>query len=259
MFSLLNNCFGHPSIHGGRLGIGYGNLVMDGRAVMAPYYDRGAIKSFEDHFDCNAINPAWLNTLVGTDGSAAVPAVDQASGIVLTTGADAGATMALNGSELVSALAYDRGTGGLEFDVVIKMSRITNACVYVGLTDSISLEMPFTISAATLTSNATDGMGMLFDTAATAATWKFVRVANDVDGAIYNTGLAPTAATYEQFHIDVDEDGSAKIYHDGKLIANGLTGCSTSGVKLTPCVAAFSRTSTSMTVTADYVGIRSYR
>jgi hypothetical protein len=141
------------------------------------------------------------------------------------------------------------------------MSAIFSVCVFVGFTDQIgTLEMPFTLGAGdALTSNATDAVGVLFDTAADTDKWWLVGVANDVDATKQDSTLAPTANTFETWRIEVDRTGIATFYRNGVAIGTTMSGAVTATVPLTPVIAAFARSTTAKTIDADYVYVTQQR
>lgn len=250
-----------PSIHGRRFGVTKaGHLVADGRIMETSWRDRGGQAVISDHFLGQSMNNLyWKITLKGSDGSAAVPAIvaSNAGGAsILTSGAGATLTMAVNGSELVGgALNFDVAKGHMELAASVQMSRITNACVFIGFADSLALAMPFTISGTTLTANATNGHGLLFDTAATAATWKVVGVANGVAAAIIDTGVAPVAATYDLIRTEIDLNGNLTAFLNDLPVAASAAGYgyATAGGVMAPTFSMFSRVATSYTAQADFI------
>lgn len=250
-----------PSIHGRRLGLSPdGHLVMDGRVRVAGYRDLGARSRIYDHFDGATISGLW-GLAHGSDGSAADFAITAAAGgkVRGTTGAGGTTTMAVNGVQIHSALNWQANKGGLVFSASVAATLITSLALYVGFTDQVAaLEMPFTLSAGTLTSNATDGCGFLFDTGATAATVKCVGVANDVDAAVTDTGVALTAATYALFGIEVDTSGNASFWLNGNKVGV-LASAVTATIPLTPVVAGFRRTGTLTTIDVDHIAVEQDR
>lgn len=203
-------------------------------------------------------------SLIGTDGSArqAVVLASQAGGVArMTTGADAGATMALNGTQLHSDLNWSGAQGGLSFEIKVKLDAITAVALFVGLTDQIAaLEMPFTLGAGdVLTSNATNAVGVLFDTAADTDNWWLVGVAADVDATKQNTAVAPVASTYETWRIEISAIGTATFYRNGTAIGTAMTGALTPAAALTPVVAAFARGAASRNIDLDEQLIRAQR
>lgn len=204
----------------------------------------------------------WQNK-IGTDPNVVAPIVQasQTSGIVrMVTGSDAGATMALNGVQLQSDLNWKANKGGLSFECRVMMDAITSVCVFVGLTDQIAaLEMPFTLSGTTLTSNATNAVGILFDTEATTDDWWLVGVAADVDTTQEDTAVAPVASTLETWRIEVSATGTATFYRNGSVIGSAMAAAVTASAPLTPVIAAFSRTSTVRNIDVDHVLVQEQR
>lgn len=203
-------------------------------------------------------------SLIGTDASCrqATVLADQASGVVrLTTGADAGASMAANGVQLQSRLNWKGNLGGLVWEGKVTMSSITSVCVFVGLTDQVSsLEMPFTLAAGdALTTNATDAVGVLFDTAADTDNWWLVGVTSGVAATKQNTGVAPVASTFETWRIEVQTNGTALFYRNGTLVGTAMSGAVGPSVLLTPVIAAFARTSTSRDIDVDFQSVAQQR
>lgn len=243
-------------LHGRRLGLTrQGHLVSNGRVMVSSPLLPGASVVLYDDFVGKAIDTTndW-GSHAGSDGACVGPAIVAAKGgrARLTTGAGA-STMAVNGTQIDKALTWEADAGGLLMAVRLKATLVTNLCLYAGFTDQVAaLEMPFTIAAGALTSNATDAAGFLFDTAATASTIKCVGVANDVDAAMVDTGLAFAAATDRFLVIEIDANGKAWFYIDGALVAE-TAGCVTKTIPLTPVVAAFRRTTVSTTVDIDYI------
>lgn len=173
-----------------------------------------------------------------------------------TTGAGAGGTMAVNGVQLHSALNWKASQGSLVFETRLKFSAITNIAVFVGLTDQVaSLECPINSagSADTLTTTATDAVGVMFDTSMTNDYWWLVGVANDVDATAQNSAVAPTADTYETWRVEVSTAGVASFYRNGSPVGTVMSGALTASVALTPVVTAFTRTAASATIDLDYL------
>lgn len=176
----------------------------------------------------------------------------------LTSGAASG-TYAADGVMLIgpqlnytpSAL-YD-----LNLEVKLKMlSAVTTATMGVGFTDVASatgsMEEPSSIATATLTTNATDGTGFIFDTGATSAKWHVWGVANDVDSIFYDTGIAPVAATDNILRIQIARDLSAKHWIDGVLVKS-TSAVVTTAIPLNPYVYVNSTTTTARAIEIDYI------
>lgn len=194
----------------------------------------------------------------GSDGACVDWTVTPAaSGSVVGTIGSTTATMAVSGVQLDRGLSWKANQGDLVFEARVKLSAITNIAVFIGFTDqTAALEMPASLSVTTFTTNATDAVGFLFDTDATTDTIRLVGVANDVDATHQDTSLAPTAATYAVYRIELTTAGVATFYIDGVQVgsASGLSGAVTPTVALTPVIAGFNRTTSGTpTITADYV------
>jgi hypothetical protein len=223
-----------------------------------------SLVTLDDDFVGQEIDGYKWTSRVGTDSECVHPEVlaDQAGGVVrMTTGDDAAASMAVNGVQLQSQLNWKADKGGLTAEFRVAIDTITSVCVFLGLTDQRSaLEMPFTLAAGdTLTSNASDAVGVLFDTAADTDNWWMVGVAADVDATKQNSALAPTAGTFETWRIDVSATGVATFYRNGTLVGTAMTGAVTQSAALTPVVAAFSRTSASRNIDVDKARVQAQR
>lgn len=216
-----------------------------------------------DDFLGEEIDSYKWSSIIGTDMECrqAIVLADQVGGVVrMTSGDDAGATMAINGVQMQSGLNWKANKGGLVAEVRIAIDAITNVCVFIGLTDQVSdLEMPFTLSGVTLTSNATNACGILFDTDATNDNWHAVGVAADVDATMQNLAVAPVAATFETFRIEVSATGVATFYREGGVIGSAMTGAVTASAPLTPIVAVFARGAASRSVDVDEVFVQQQR
>lgn len=223
---------------------------------------KAPVQLFDD-FIGDAIQDPWRGA-AGTAGTA--PAI-LAGGINgrarLAMGNDAAVNMAANGSQLdAGAVNFRADQGGLVIEAGIVVDVVTSVAIFVGFTDQVAaLEMPFTLGASdALTSGATDGVGLLFDTAADTDTIWGVGVANDVDATKQNSGLALAAATMRILRTEVRPDGSARFFVDGKLVSSTwMTGAVRPTIALTPVVAGFSRTTTARLLDVDYIRVLSAR
>lgn len=218
----------------------------------------------KDDFLGDEINGYWWQGALGTDTNVrnATMRADQVSGVIrMTTGSDVGGTMALNGVQLHGQLNWRANKGGLVWEGRVALDVITNVALFIGLTDQrAALEMPFTLAAGdALTSNATDAVGVLFDTAADTDNWWLVGVSADIDAAKQNTAVAPVAATFETWRIEVSATGVATFYRNGVLVGVAMGGALTASTQLTPVIAAFSRTNASRNVDVDEITVQQQR
>lgn len=222
-----------------------------------------ALIEFFDDFDGWTMSPKW-DALTGTDPAVQVVTVlaDQIGGVGrLITGADAGGTMALNGSQMNAQLNWRSSQGGLAWEARVALSAITGVALFIGLTDQDTvLEMPFTLAAGNvLTSNATDAVGVLFDTNADTDNWWLVGVAADIDAAKQNSAVAPVAGAFETWRIELDANGTATFYRNGTLIGAAMASSVTPAAKLTPVVAGFARGAASRNIDVDFVRVQAQR
>lgn len=234
------------------------NLNVEG---ITPSYDNNFVRQYDD-FLGDVLADEW-NTRVGTDPQCTAFAVltNQARGLLQgITGDDAAASMAVNGVQIEGGTNWVPSTHGLVFEARARTGAITDICFFIGLTDQNSaLEMPFTYSGTTLTSNATDAVGVLFDTDATTDNWKLVGVANDVDATVQDAGVAPVGGTFEIWKIVVSSTGQATFYRNGATIGSTMTGAVSTEVALCPVIAAFSRAAAQKFINVDYIDVRGLR
>jgi hypothetical protein len=212
-------------------------------------------------FSTTPVN-GWLSR-VGTTNTVNWTITEAANGTCVGTIGDTTASMAVSGIQLSRGLNWKANQGDLVFEAKVKLSAITTIAVFVGLTDQVSaLEMPIqsAASADTITTNATDAIGFMFDTSMSTDNWWLVGVANNVDATAQNMAAAPVADTYATFRIEVSTAGVATFYYNGTAVGTAMTGAVTATVALTPVIAGFNRTTTGTpTVTADYIHVSADR
>lgn len=232
-------------------------VIGDGRGFTA-----SKVTLYDDFFG-DLLADEW-SEFHGSDGAALAPVIlAETNGVVkLQYGAGAGVTMAVNGCQLQSGLNWKRSKGGLLFEANVCLSggAATATCLFVGFTDQVAaLEMPFTLAAGdALTSNATDAVGVLYDTAADTDNWWAVGVATDVDATKQNLGLAPAVNTYERWRVDLTSAGTAFFYRNGVAIGSAMTGAC-GNVDLTPVVVGFSRAAADRSAKVDLIRCEQYR
>lgn len=284
------------SIHGDRLGLSGNGLIPPGVAAGANVFklageylggrllrglrvgtNAGAdylLSSINQHAMMNDdfIGPAldaskWAG-VHGSDGSAASPAIAAAlNGVArLTTGAGAGATMAVNGSQMDSALNWQVNERGLRAEFRVgNVSSVANLALFFGFTNEKgTLQMPFTNAANVITGNANDAVGFLFDTSAT--TQGFWQVGNKAGMLAANAALTEAsaaapggAAVFHTYRIEVDVSGNASFFIDGIQVGPVLLNAVSANVALTPVVAAFARAAASKTIDVDYAMVQQIR
>ena len=214
-----------------------------------------------DDFLGDVIEDGW-SAAKGSDGQAIIATIQAstASGAVRLTSGDT-VTVAESCSSLTHGLNWKAGNGGLVMQVKFTpVTSVANVAYFVGFTDTLAtttLEEPFTLSGTTFTSNATDAVGFVFDTAATTDVWYGIGVKADVDTAAV-TCTAPVADTAYTLKIVVDETGVASFYIND-VLQGSVAAAVTTTVALTPCVEVMARTTTSKAVDIDYVLVEQTR
>ena len=264
------------SIHGKQLGLDdQGRLVCPGGFRTGSGLVNGAVGGqidihsalsttfFDDFsqstqaFSTTPVN-GWLSRK-GTTNAVDWTTTEAVNGTVVGKVGDTTASMAVSGVQLSRGLNWKANQGQLVFEARVQTGIITNIAIYIGFTDQVAaLEMPIqsAASADTITTNCTDGCGFMFDTSMTTQKWFIVGVANDVDATLQNTTIAPVAATYQVFRIEVGTTGLATFYINGTQVGTQMTGALTATVALTPVIAAFNRTTANgatTIITADYI------
>lgn len=209
-----------------------------------------------DDFLGAAISTFW-NSLHGSDGSAAIAINVQDNGVVrLTSGAGATHTMAVNGTQITTALTNLVSDGGLRFEARLgNISALTSQSICFGLVDVSTISAPFTISGTTITANGTNGAAFVEDSAATGAAAKLNAVAVNAGGTpqSVNLGVDVDTAAFHKYRIEIDAAGNATYFIDGALVATIALAVATTA-KLTPSVGMFSNaTSASQTLDIDYI------
>jgi hypothetical protein len=231
-----------------------------GKQLAAPAPNKVVL--FDDFVGDRVATSVWLFT-EGTDSATSSAALLSGGigGVLRLTTGDAGTGLAADTEQMTAnQLMWQASNGGLVFQARLKLSAITECYVFLGFTDTVAaaLEAPIMSagSANTLTSNATDAVGFMFDTRMTADTWWAVGVDTDVDATAYNTTYAPVAATYETFRIELDTSGNATFFRNGLQVGPVMSNAVAPGTDLTPIVTV-SKTATaaSMTLDLDYIHV----
>jgi len=192
----------------------------------------------------------------GSDAQAADPVISSNT-LVMVSG-DAGTGFAADGSQAIGDTGYALGSGALTFECRVKLSAITNVAAFFGFTDQkAALEIPIesAASADTLTSNATDGCGFMFDTAMSTDNIWFVGVDTNSDATAQNSALAFVADTYRTLRMVVTAAGAATFYIDGTLVGTSMADA-TAATTLYPTLCVSSRTTATRTATVDYCYVR---
>lgn len=255
------------SLHGRLAGIDHDDkLVCPAGLLVGSHGSQRALAGpstaalFDDFYQLDT--GIWLAT-EGTDAATSAAAVlaGGMGGVLRLTTGDAGTGYAADAEQITSqALQWQASNGGLVCEYRVKLSAITTCYAFLGLTDTIAgaLEQPILSagSANTITTNATDAVGFMFDTGMTDDNWWLVGVANNVDATHQDTGFAPVADTYETLRIELTAAGVATFFRNGVQVGTSMTGAVTAATDLAP-VFTVSKLSVaaSMTMDLDYAHI----
>lgn len=233
-----------------------GELTLVGNAMVNQRYRFEMFDDFIQQTLTEADTPWILNS--GSDAEAIDPAISaQECGVLrLTTGDDDGTT-AKDASQVVCHIPVQADSGGLVFETRLHINTaVTNVSVCAGLTDSTSLEEPFSIGAAdAITSTATDAACFCYDTSADTDEWFMLAVDSDSDDTgNATTGTAPVADTYQTLRIEVASDGNTvRYYIDGTLEGTLTNAGVTETANLYATVIACGDGTASKTVDVDYI------
>jgi hypothetical protein len=255
------------SIHGKLAGIdSSGRLVVPkgfvaGENGSQVSLDSPSRVSYFDDFLGDVIADQW-NLVEGTDGATSDAAIVSTAnagigGVLRITTGDAGTGLAADLIQINQALQWQASNGDLVFQARLKLSAITTCSVFLGFTDTVSLEAPVIgAGVASITTTATDAVGFLFDTTLTNKTWHLVGVAADVDATFQNSTIAPVAAQYQTFRVEVSAAGLATFFINGVPVGTAMSGAVTPGTDLTPVIGAGKLSvAASMLVDVDYVHV----
>lgn len=222
----------------------------------------------EECFGPTGADPVGWTFNAGTDAEAVDAVVDtaQAGGVWVIVTGNLDGTTAADGSGIVwddMPIQLDSAGGDTYIEARVRIkAALTFASVGFGLTDSTALEEPFTNSADTVTTTATDACGFLYDTDATTDNWWACAVDTDVDDVHATTGSAPVADAWQILRMEIANDGATiRFYVDGAL-TNTLSAAGVGpDVVLYPYVIANTTagTPTSRSVDVDYIEVGSIR
>jgi hypothetical protein len=194
----------------------------------------------------------------GSDTEAVDPVI-AANALSLVSGDDSAGTFAVNGSQAIGDTGYTLSAGSLVVETRVKISAITNAYAYFGVTDQkVALEAPIesASSADTITTNATDAVGFFFDTRMDTDNIWLAGVNNDVDETHQDSTLAFVADTYRVLRIEIASNGDAVFYINGNVVGTTMTTSVATGVALYPTLAVSETALASRTMTVDYLYVR---
>lgn len=242
-------------------GEGISPIVMPGNPLYTAMFE-----DFEGASQAYSTTPidGWRSRIGSDAGCVNWTRTDGVGGSAVGTLGATTASMAVSGVQLDRGLDWKANQGNLTCEFRVKLGKVATIATFIGLTNQVAaLQMPVNSSGAadTLTYNAADCVGALFDTTMTDANWWLVGNAASTAAAAVNTLVAPVAATYDIWRIELDKLGNATFYKNNVRVGQ-LALAVTPTVALTPVIASFNRatvTSGTCIVTADYCAIAASR
>jgi hypothetical protein len=238
-------------------------LLVNRKRFIEPAAIRRVVR-YSDDFLGDILRSEWA-VVEGADTTTSDAAIVSGEGgtLVLTTGDSATLTYAGNGIQVTQGAFYNwkAANGGLRMEAHIKINDITTAAFFVGFTDLGTFEAPIesAASANTLTTNATDACGFMYDTRMSTDTIWLTGVKNNTDATAQNSGIAPVNNIYINLAVEIGADEVARFYINGALAGTPMTGALTKTVALTPTIAAASLVAATRTVTVDYIDLEMHR
>lgn len=195
----------------------------------------------------------------GSDPEALPPAINGSGNLLLVSGNVSAGADSVNGSQIITDSGFIISDGAITLECRVSISAITAVRFFFGLTDqNAALEIPIesAASADTITTNASDAVGFMFDTAMSTDNIWLVGVNNNVDETAQNSGAAFVAATVRVLRIEIDASGNATFYMNGVAVGSVMTTALATGVTLYPTFALSSLGTASRTATVTYLYLR---
>lgn len=229
--------------------------VASGSSALSEDPAQRRIRLYDDFLGNARDTRLWRESAGSAGGGTSIATGIPGGYLSLGTGINAAGTMATNGVQIDSgALEWRPASGELILEVSFFLGDNSSEAFFIGFTDQhATLEMPFTMGASNvLTSNASNAVGFLYDTAATTDHWWGVGVRADVDATPVDLGAPKTAGERERIRLVVQSNGSARFYRDG-VLAGIAANAVAPGTFLTYFLGGFGRTSAGRAMHVDYV------
>lgn len=214
---------------------------------------------FEDFL--GDVVPDQMNAILGNGGATAAAISAAKNGVLLLTSDDTAGSVAADGAGVNFELNWYAENDELVMETRLKISAITTVSLFVGFTDTKALEAAVISagSADTITTNATDAVGFMFDTSMTTDNLWAVGVANDVDATKQNLSVAPVADTYITLRVQVTAAGVATFYINGTQVGAAMESAVRPTIALTPQILIWPRTTAVRTCSVDYIAVSQKR
>lgn len=244
-----------------------------------------ALARVMDHVDARLLNPMFMDDFLGaalstahwivkkgSDGAAVDPYLiktNRVGGVARCgSGADAGGTVALNGSQLLGGLDYLPSKGRLKMEARCLNKNIAAQLAFVGFTDqNAALEAPFEIGALdAVTANCTDGAAFVYDTnSASDVIVLCVAKAGTVQSQVLSgvtfpvTNFSTSMDSASRYGIEIDESGNVTFKINGAQVGKTFAAGVSTGVALCPTMGCAARAATQTEFDSDYIAVSQKR
>ena len=155
--------------------------------------------------------------------------------------------------------------GPIAIETRVEMAALTTRSIFIGFTDANADDVaePQTSNTVTMTPVASDYCGFVLDSQLTdSADWHAVFRGGDVTASTTSTDLDldedATAAESQVLRVEIDTNGTARWYVDGKLKST-QTGAVSTTVVQAAIVGCWGTTTTAANLDIDYIAVEANR
>ena len=208
------------------------------------------------------IGPFKVTGDIGETDTGVVNVDGKVNGWVRISGANANG----KGVAIGTGTAFSPSLNGpLALETRVEMRALTTRSIFIDFTDANADDVaePQTSNATTLTPVASDYCGFVFDSQLTdSADWHAVFQGGDVTASTTSTDLDldedATAAESQVLRVEIDANGTARWYIDGKL-KKTQTGAVSTTVVQAAIVGCWGTTTTAADLDVDYIAVEANR
>jgi len=232
---------------------------------------RGRIEVFEDFL---AFTVATMGTTALPQGDIMYCSVNEGS--FATTVDEPGGILACvtdtadNDNIALYSGPFKAADGGCQMEARYKVASIATPALFCGFSELLNATTPvcpIEANGANVLTMSSSGAaaGILFDIDQTTDTFLAVAADNSAasTGAPVNTGLSPTNNEWEVTRVEVDPDGTARVYHaednSGLKLQATFSTALTTTVVLFPCLLCENRSGAANTMEVDYFYAKGFR
>lgn len=213
----------------------------------------------EDFLTTNSVTNVF-DTAKGSNATAALLALAAAQDGVgrLQFGVDAGGTMALNGSQLMTPAVWRAFDYDLELHARIRPQVAVHQKWFLGFTNGVGLHLPITENAGTYTANVAEGVGFLYSARTTAASLVGIGVkASTLTAA--STLLTVAGNTWYDLRLELSQGGRASFAVNGSVLAYMVANAVTATTLMSAYVGGHSSNNGNKYLDVDFLRITKRR